>query len=61
MYQFIRKLFRLFKFRIIPEKCFIMYYFKKKFGKYPNLKDPTTFNEKIQWKNCMIEEIYIQI
>ncbi|MCK4664762.1 MAG: glycosyl transferase [Bacteroidales bacterium] len=27
-----------------------MYKYKKVFGKYPNLKNPTTFNEKMQWK-----------
>lgn len=33
----------------IPDKVWIKYSYKKKMGKKLNLKDPQTFNEKLQW------------
>jgi len=49
-YLIIRKIYRFIKFRIIPEKYFIRHNYKKVFGEYPNLNNPQTFNEKLQWK-----------
>lgn len=34
---------------ILPDKLYIGMKFKKNIGKWPNFKDPKTFNEKIQW------------
>ena len=53
---FLRKYLKPFKFiydfflyRIIPEKVFINMTYKEVFGSYPNLKNPKTLNEKMQW------------
>ncbi len=35
--------------KIIPNKLYLMYYFKRKMGYVPNLKNPVTFNEKLNW------------
>lgn len=37
------------KNRIIPDKIFLKYKYKRNFGKLPNLDDPKTLNEKIIW------------
>lgn len=34
---------------ILPDKVFICLEFKRFFGYFPNLKDPKTYNEKLQW------------
>lgn len=34
---------------LLPDKWYIMLKFYKNFGHFPNLKDPVTFSEKIQW------------
>lgn len=34
---------------ILPDKLYIGMKFKKNIGKWPNFKNPQTFNEKIQW------------
>lgn len=34
---------------IIPDKIYIMLKYRKAFGRWPNLKDPQTFNEKLNW------------
>lgn len=34
---------------IIPDKYFIQLKFRRLMGYWPNLKNPTTFNEKLQW------------
>lgn len=34
---------------LLPDKWYIMLKFYKNFGRFPNLKNPITFNEKIQW------------
>jgi hypothetical protein len=49
LFLLMRLVFRFIKFRIIPDKLLIMYLYKKVFGKYPNLNNPKTFNEKMQW------------
>ena len=33
----------------VPDKMWIKYKYKRKFGKKLNLKNPKTFNEKLQW------------
>ncbi len=38
-----------FKNNVLPDKTNISINYKKKFGKKPNLTDPKTLNEKIQW------------
>ena len=35
--------------RIVPDKIFIMLKYRKTFGCWPNLKNPQTFNEKLNW------------
>lgn len=35
--------------RILPDKFFINYIYQKKIGKKLDLKNPVTFNEKVQW------------
>lgn len=34
---------------IVPDRIFIMLKYRKAFGRWPNLKDPQTFNEKLNW------------
>lgn len=34
---------------LIPSRWYIMAKYYKNFGKLPNLRDPQTFNEKLQW------------
>ena len=41
----IKKIFN----RIIPDEIFLKYKYKKYFGKKIDLKNPKTFNEKLQW------------
>lgn len=36
--------------RLIPDFLFIRLQYYKNFKRFPNLKNPKTFNEKIQWK-----------
>lgn len=36
-------------FNLLPDKLFIQLKFFKNFHRFPNLKNPKTFNEKIQW------------
>lgn len=40
---------RTFLKRILPDKIFLKMYYKKYMGKTLNLKEPQTFNEKLQW------------
>lgn len=35
--------------RILSDKAFISLRYRMRFGKFPNLTDPKTFNEKLQW------------
>lgn len=42
LYHFLSK-------RIIPDSVYLKFRYKKRFGKFPNLKDPKTLNEKIIW------------
>lgn len=34
---------------IVPDRIFIMLKYRKAFGRWPNLKNPQTFNEKLNW------------
>ena len=36
-------------FNLLPDKLFIQLKFFKNFHRFPNLKNPKTFNEKLQW------------
>ena len=38
-----------FWYYLLPDSWEIFYHFKKKVGYAPNLKNPKSFNEKIQW------------
>lgn len=44
-----KKLYDIYRFRIITDKIFIKRAFKKILGYNLNLEKPKTFNEKIQW------------
>lgn len=46
--NFIKKFFYKF-FNLLPDKLFIQLKFFKNFHRFPNLKNPKTFNEKLQW------------
>lgn len=35
--------------RVIPDRKYIQLYYFAKFRKFPNLKNPSTYNEKLQW------------
>lgn len=35
--------------RLLPDKQYIQLQYFKNFGKFPNLHNPSTFNEKLQW------------
>ena len=35
--------------RLIPDKPYIVLKYRTRMGKFPNLKNPKTFNEKLQW------------
>ena len=34
---------------MIPDRLYVMLKYRKRYGKYPNLKQPTKFTEKLQW------------
>lgn len=34
---------------LLPDRLYLMLKYRKRYGKYPNLKQPTTFTEKLQW------------
>lgn len=40
---------KMFATRVIPNKPYLSYIYKKRFGKSINWKNPQTFNEKLQW------------
>lgn len=42
-------LIKFLKYRVIPDKIFIKYNFQKRVGYDLNLKNPRSFNEKLQW------------
>jgi hypothetical protein len=46
----VRSFYNFFVFKIIPPRLYVRYRFKKVFGYNLNLKEPKTFNEKLQWK-----------
>lgn len=49
-YRRTKKYFRdLFLYYIMPDKMYLKYQYKKVFGRKLDLKNPQTFNEKIQW------------
>lgn len=35
--------------RVLPDSVYIKFKYRHHFGKFPNMKDPKTFNEKLQW------------
>ncbi len=41
---------------IIPDKLFLCLKFYKNFGRFPNLKDPVTFNEKLNWLKLHVRD-----
>jgi hypothetical protein len=45
----LRVIFDFCRFKLIPEKIFTKRKYKKIFGVYPDLMNPKTLNEKIQW------------
>ncbi|MBL4559903.1 MAG: hypothetical protein JKX79_02845 [Labilibaculum sp.] len=44
-----KKIIDFIYYRIVPEKIFLKYKFRKTFGYHLNLKTPITLNEKMQW------------
>lgn len=44
-----RKMYHFCKFRMMPEDAFIRWRFKQVYGYTPDLEQPKTFNEKLQW------------
>ena len=48
MTQMFKKIFKKAT-RLLPDKLYIAIKFKMSFGRFPNLKNPETFNEKPQW------------
>jgi len=40
---------KMFATRVIPNKPYLSYIYKKRFGKSIDWKNPQTFNEKLQW------------
>lgn len=42
-------LYDLYRFRMLSEKTYIMRHYKSIFGVYPDLDNPKTLNEKMQW------------
>ena len=40
---------KMFATRVIPNKLYLSYIYKRRFGKSINWKNPQTFNEKLQW------------
>lgn len=34
---------------LIPDRLYVMLKYRKRYGKFPNLKRPSTFTEKLQW------------
>lgn len=49
MKSYIKKKLHSTIFRLVPDKIYIKLKFRNNFGYFPNLKNPSTFNEKIQW------------
>ena len=45
----IRCISEFIRFKLIPEWLFVRLKYMKYFGHFPNLNNPTTLNEKIQW------------
>ena len=45
----IKALYDFYRYRLLSERYVVSINFKKYFGFYPNLKNPQTFNEKLQW------------
>jgi len=35
--------------KLLPDKLYLSLRFRSRFGRFPNFKSPTTFNEKLQW------------
>ena len=35
--------------KLLPDKVYLSLRFKSRFGRFPDLKSPQTFSEKIQW------------
>ena len=42
-------IYNFYYFILLPDKIFIKRYYKKFFGVYPDLNNPKTLNEKMQW------------
>lgn len=47
--KIVEKIYYGFQMRFIPERLYVKKQYKKAFGKYPDLKNPKTLNEKIVW------------
>lgn len=45
----IKAIYDFYRFRFVSDLAFINKEYKKVFGVYPNLNEPKTINEKIQW------------
>lgn len=47
--KIVMNLYHYFNKKIIPERIYLKYRYKKRFGMFPDLNDPKTLNEKIIW------------
>lgn len=47
--MFLKILLYKYVLRLIPDSLWIKIQFRRKIGYWPNLKNPKTFNEKLQW------------
>jgi hypothetical protein len=45
----LKVIYDFYRFRLIPEKIYIKKEYRRIFGAYPDLENPKTLNEKIQW------------
>ena len=44
-----RRIYHVYRFRMMSDESFIKWRFKQVFGRVPDLRNPKTLNEKIQW------------
>lgn len=47
--MFLKRLLYKYVLRLIPDSLWIKIQFKRRMGYWPDLKNPKTFNEKLQW------------
>ncbi len=45
----LKALYDIYKYYVLTDEAFIRLLYRRKFGRYPNLENPTLFSEKLQW------------